>query len=451
MIVIIGGGISGLSAAFELTRRNAPFRLLEASPRAGGLIVTEQRDGFTIDAGADSMLGAKPAARDLCAEVGLAPLLQEMKTPRSAFVLAGDRLFALPVPSVLGVPTTAGAAARFGLLPVAARARVLLEPFVRRGAAEDESIASFFTRRFGAAAARLVAQPLLGGIHAGDTRELSVRSLFPNLVQAEAAGSVLRGLARRSPGREGAFLALAGGMETLPRALAGALPGGSIRYDAEVRRVTRDADGWRVETDGGDDRATAVLFASPAHVTARLLATVDADAAALCGGIAHASSVTVTLAWPRDAVPHPLAGSGFVVAPGGGCRITACTWSSSKWEGRAPAGHTLLRAFAGGTADPGAIDLPDDELVEIARRDLRRAIGVTAAPELALVRRWRDASPQLTVGHEARTSRLAEQLRRSPGVFLTGRGIRAVGIPDCIADARAAAAAAADFVSRSKT
>src|SRR5688572_24739214 len=249
MIVIIGGGISGLSAALELAQRNVPFRLLEASSRAGGLIVTEQHDGFTIDAGPDSMLGAKPAARDLCAQVGLAPLLQEMKAPRAAFVLAGNRLFALPVPSVLGVPTTVGAAARFGLLPVPARARVLLEPFVRRGAADDESIASFFTRRFGASAARLVAQPLLGGIHAGDTRELSVRALFPNLVQAEAAGSVLRGLARRSRGRGGAFLALAGGMETLPRALASALPGGSIRYDAEVRLVSRDAPGWRVEAN----------------------------------------------------------------------------------------------------------------------------------------------------------------------------------------------------------
>jgi oxygen-dependent protoporphyrinogen oxidase len=451
MIVIVGGGISGLSAAFELTQRNVPFRLLEASPRAGGLIATEQRDGFTIDAGADSMLGAKPAARDLCAQVGLAPQLQEMKAPRSAFMLAGDRLFALPVPSVLGVPTTIGAAARFRLLPLPSRARVLLEPFVARGPSDDESIASFFTRRFGAAAARLVAQPLLGGIHAGDTRELSVRALFPNLVQAEAAGSVLRGLARRSPAPGGAFLALAGGMETLPRALARALPAGSIRYDAEVRRVTREVPGWRVETDGGQERAMAVLFASPAHVTARLLATVDAEAAAICRGIAHASSVTVTLAWPRDAVPHPLAGSGFVVVPGGGYRITACTWSSSKWEGRAPAGHALLRAFVGGTADAGAIELPDDELAAIARRDLGRAIGVAAAPELTVVRRWRDASPQLTVGHEARTERIAEQLRRCPGVFLTGRGIRAVGIPDCIADARAAAAAAADYVSRSES
>jgi protoporphyrinogen/coproporphyrinogen III oxidase len=445
LIIIAGGGISGLSAAFELTRRGVRFCLLEASDRVGGLIRTEQHGGFTIDAGADSMLANKPPARVLCEEAGLTPRLQPMRA-RHAFVLSGDRLYPLPSPSVLGLPLTLRAAAGFELLPVAARFRVLLEPFLPAGPEEDESIASFFTRRFGAAAAALVGQPLLGGIHAGDTTRLSVRSLFPNLVEAERRGSVLRALGRTQPQAGGAFLSLSGGMETLPRALADGIPPGAIRLGAGVGAIRRVEDGWRVETSIGTQRADAVILATPVHATARLLAEVDADAARLLADIPHASTVSVVLAWRRDAIAHPLAGSGFVVARGN-VRVTACTWISSKWDGRAPAGHALLRAFIGGVHDPAAIGLADDELTPIAVRDLTRILGIRAAPEWSRVFRWPDASPQLNLGHDERVAQAARQLDRQPGIFVTGRGYRAVGIPDCIADARRAAAAAADYLS----
>jgi len=445
LIAIVGGGISGLSAAFELTHRQVPFCLLEASDRVGGLIRTEQHGGFTIDAGADSMLANKPSARALCADAGLTPLLQPMRE-RHAYVLSGDRLFPLPSPSVLGLPLTLRAAAGFELLPFPARMRVLLEPFVPAGTGSDESIASFFTRRFGVAAADLVGQPLLGGIHAGDTTRLSVRSLFPNLVDAERGSGVLRALGRIPPQAGGAFLALSGGMETLPRTLAGKIPAAATKHGAEVRSVVRRDDGWRVEASTGTERADAVIFATPVHATGRLLAAVDADAARLLGEIPHASTVSVALAWRREAIAHPLAGSGFVVARGK-VRVTACTWVSSKWEGRAPAGYALLRAFIGGVHDPGAIALGDDDLIAIAVRDLTPILGITGAPELTRVFRWPDASPQLNLGHDERVARVARQLDRHAGIFVTGRGYRAVGIPDCIADARRAAAAAADYLS----
>jgi oxygen-dependent protoporphyrinogen oxidase len=448
MIVIIGGGISGLAAAYELARRGLPFRLLEASPRPGGLIQTDRCDGFTIDGGPDSLLATKRSAGDLCAELGLTPLLQDMQQPRTAFVLARGRLFPLPAPSVLGLPLTPGAALRFRLLPIHARVRVLLEPLIAsRPAGADESIASFFTRRFGPAAAASIAQPLLGGIHAGDIAQLSVRSLFPNLLEAERTGSVLRGLSRGVSRPGGAFASLAGGMTTLPEAIVRSLPPSSVRYRAEVQAMAGADTGWYVDATGGGERATAVVLAAPMPVAARLLATVDEQAATLCGGIPHASTVSVAFAWPRRAIAHPLRGSGFIVAqPGRGMRVTACTWTSSKWEGRAPAGYALLRAFVGGMHDEEAIDLSDDQLVSVVTRDLDRVLGIRAAPQLTRVYRWRDASPQLHVGHDERVARVLRQLARCPGVFMTGRGFRAVGIPDCISDARRTAAEAADYV-----
>jgi oxygen-dependent protoporphyrinogen oxidase len=191
------------------------------------------------------------------------------------------------------------------------------------------------------------------------------------------------------------------------------------------------------------------VLAAPIHVTARLLESVDADAAALCAGIRHASTVSIALGWPRKAVAHALRGSGFVVARGGGrFRVTACSWVSSKWEGRAPAGHVLLRAFLGGVHDPAAVELTDDALVDIATGELARLLGAAGTPHLERVYRWPDASPQLVVGHHARIARVEERLKHLPGLFVTGRGYRAVGIPDCVADARRAAGAAAEHVTR---
>ncbi len=440
--------MSGLAAAFELRARGVPFRLLEASDRPGGLIRTERVDGYTIDAGADSMLATKPAARTLCEDLGLASAFQTMIEPRTAFVLSRDRLFPLPSRSVLGLPLTAGAAARYALLPLGARLRVPLERFIPGRAPEDESVASLFRRRFGAATVDLVAQPLLGGIHAGDVEQLSVRSLFPALADAErSTGSILRALSRRSAPTGGMFLSLRGGMDALPQALVRALPADAVQYSASVRALTATGSEWRIDADTGGNSAAAVLLAAPVHVTARLLESVDAEAAAICAGIRHASTVSVALGWPRTAVTHPLRGSGFVVAGGRSrFRVTACSWVSSKWEGRVPSGHVLLRAFIGGIHDPAGIELADDALVDIATGDLSRLLGIRGVPQVARVYRWPDASPQLVVGHESRIARIEERLRPHAGLFVTGRGYRAVGIPDCVADARRAAAAAAEYV-----
>lgn len=448
MIAIIGGGISGLAAAYELAQRGVPFQLFEASPRAGGLIRTEHHDGFVVDAGPDSILSSKPAALALCEAVGLRTNLLQMIEPKTAYVLDRNHLYPLPSPSVLGIPLTPRAALQFRLLPVTSRVRVLLEPYIRPGKGSDESIASFFRRRFGPPTVERVAQPLLGGIHAGDVEQLSVQSLFPALREAESRGGLLRHLAQRQRPAGGLFNSLTGGMATLPAALVRSLPPAAIRLNTEIASIIEMPDGWRLDTSSGTQHASALVLATPVNVTGRLLQLIDPAAAQLCSDVRHASTASIALAWLRDEVEHPLRGSGFVVARDQS-RITASTWISSKWPGRSPEGYTLLRAFVGGMRDPQAIDLSDDELVAIARRDLGRVLRIRAEPRLARVYRWRDASPQLTVGHSDRLREIDRRLNARPGLFATGRGLRAVGIPDCVADARQVAASAAEYVARS--
>ena len=451
MITIIGGGITGLAAAYELTRRGVPFTLFEASPRAGGLIHTDRVDGLIIEAGPDSMLAQKPAALTLCEEVGLADRLIPTTPPRTAFVLKHGQLHALPSPSVLGIPTTLAGVLRYDLLSWRARVRLALEPFVRpRPDAADESVASFFTRRFGADTVGLIAEPLLGGIHAGAIEALSMTSLFPRFVEAERYnGSVLRTFKHARRDGDGLFRSLAGGMGELVSAIEARLPAGSVHLSAPVEGVFRDPGGWRISAGGGATSARAVIVATPAHVAARLLGPVDSEAGVLCAEVPYVSTASVALAWPRRAIRHPLAGSGFVVSRAYSReRITACTWVSSKWAGRAPDDTALLRAFIGGAHDPEVVDLPDAELIAIATADMSRVLGITGPPLVARVYRWRNAGAQHNVGQLARVARIESRLALQPGLFVAGSGFRSVGIPNCVVDGRAAAAAAADFVLR---
>ena len=450
MIAIVGGGITGLAAAYELTVRRIPFQLFEASPRLGGIIRTEHVGGFTIEAGPDSILVQKPAALKLCEELGLGSRLIATNTPRTAFILKDGRLHALPSPSVLGIPTTWSGLARYDVLSPIARLRLALEPFVGRGAARaDESVGAFFRRRFGADTVTAIAEPLLGGIHAGDIDSLSIRSLFPRFVEGETEyGSVIRSFRTArvaDPGprpSDGLFRSLIDGMEELVSTLGQQLPADSLHLRAPINGISVDESGWRVSVNGERIPSRAVLLACPSHVAADLLAPIDVRSADLCRQVPYVSTASVSLAWPRGAIAHPLSGSGFVVARRArGPRITACTWVSSKWSGRAPAGMALLRAFVGGSHDPAAVDLRDDELVELAQHDLRPVLGIRDAPVLSRVYRWRRAGAQHNVGQIARVSEIEQRLSQQRGIFVAGSGFRSVGIPDCVADGRAAAAA----------
>ena len=438
-VLIVGAGISGLAAAYELTRRGRSVRVLEASARPGGLIHTEHIDGFTIEAGPDSILSAKPAAVELARELGIGSDLQSVREGARAFVLKGRALHALPQPSFLGIPLTPDALAGYDLLSADGRARMALEPTIPpRAGDDDESVGSFFRRRFGPEAVDLIAQPLLGGIHAGDVDELSMRSLFPRLLDAERRyGTVMPAAGdgeSRGPGEIRGFASLRGGMGALVRAVVAALPSGTIEYNA------------RVESLAGV--AGSVILAVQGYAASRMLEAIDGEAAGLCARVPYVSTASVALAWPRDQVPHPLNGTGFVVARRHAeARITACTFVSSKWEGRAPDGHVLLRAFIGGAHDPDAVALSDDELIAIVRRDLTSVLGMTAVPSLARVYRWPHAGAQHLVGHLDRVAAIERRLAPR-GIFVTGSAFRATGIPDCIADGRRVAADVDDYLRR---
>ena len=449
MIAIVGGGISGLSAAYELASRHVPFVLFEASSRLGGLIRTERVAGFTIEAGADSMLAQKRAALDLCAQVGLQPRVLQQKSPRGAFVLHRGRLHPLPSPSMFGIPAKWGDLARYSLMPPAARARIAIEPLIpRRRSTVDESVAAFFTRRFGAATVDLLAQPLIGGIHAGSVGTLSLRGLFPHLAEAEQMNAkVLRWMQRtaRMTGPRGAFRSLVSGMSELVEALRDRLPGEAVRLDSPIPSISRRQGGWTLATPAGPFDCSAVILACPAHQAAMLLRPLDSDAAALCAATRYVSTVSVALGWPRASVGHPLAGSGFVVARAtNDVRITAATWVTSKWEHRAPVAHVLLRAYLGGAHDPSAVDEDDETMIGTAVRELSAILSIRDTPMLARVARWPRAGAQHEVGHADRVAALDGRLTALPGLHVTGSGFRSIGIPDCIADGRAVARQAAE-------
>jgi len=450
-VAVAGGGITGLTVAYELAKRGRTVALLEASPRAGGLIRTERTGGFTIEAGPDSLLAAKPAGVDLARELGLEADLLQLRT-RGAFVLRGHALHRLPSPSLLGLPLTWRALASYDLLSWRARLRLSLEPRVPpRTSADDESVASFFRRRFGAETVDLIAQPLLGGIHAGDIEQLSMQSLFPRLVELERTHGRVTGPKKgtapffREPGAQppSVFMSLRGGMETLVDALVRALPDGALRVGCRVTALTPAADGWRLSTaDGATISAGAVVLAAPARVVAGLVAPLDARSAELCAAVPYVSTASVALAWPRAAVPHPLNGTGFVVARRhSDVRITAATWVSAKWTSRAPEDAVLIRAFLGGAHDPEAIALADGDAVDAVRRDLHAVMDISAPPSLARVFRWPNAGAQHTVGHLARVDEIEQRLRAQGTIYVAGAGFRSVGIPDCVADARRVAAA----------
>lgn len=487
-VLIAGGGISGLAAARDLVRAGRRVHLIEARPRLGGVIATEQEEGTIVETGPDSLLMTKPSAAALCDELGL-PLVSTL-TPRTAYILRDGRLHPIPSGSVLGLPATPDAIEQASMLSPAGRAQLArdLTAPAAPGAADDESIAAVMRRRFGDEAVRYIAQPLLGGIHAGDVERLSIRALFPRIATLDRdEGSLLRALARsRAPSagatdignaetpaargsEDGLFRSIPSGLGTLITAIARELPASAVSISTSLARLDRIAAapasatgpparpapsalptavasspreaGFRVTLSNGDTfHARAVILAMPAYAMGSLVAAFDDALAMLCRAIPYSSSATITLAYRREDIAEPLVGTGFVVPRGEqATRLLAASWVTSKWANRAPADMIMLRAFAGGTLDLDLLQRDDDELIALAHRDLAALHGVRGRPLFARVYRWMDAGPQYEVGHLARVAAIERRLASHPGLFVTGSAFRGVGIPDTVADARAVA------------
>jgi oxygen-dependent protoporphyrinogen oxidase len=451
-VCIVGGGIAGLATAYELSRRGVSFVVLERAARAGGVIFSEEIEGFTIDGGPDALLIQKPEAIALCREIGLGDRLISTKPPRIAYIQRGGVLHALPAASVLGIPTRVGPFLRTSLFSWAGKIRMGGELFVpaKRDDA-DESIGAFMTRRFGREATTYLAEPLLAGIHAGDVDRLSIRALFPRLVDAERKhGSLLKAFSRpakpAASAMDGAFKSLPGGLSEMVRALVSALGEEHVRTNTGVEAITGRGP-FAVRTSAGEViEARAVVIATPAYAVSALVRDRDAELARLAGEIPYASAATVALAFKRRHIRHPLTGSGFVVPRVENTGILAASWLSSKWPNRAPENRALLRTFVGGARDPRALERSDAELVELSLAALRPLIGIDGGPLLSRVYRWERGNAQHEVGHLDRMAAIERALARHPGLFITGSGFRGVGIPDCVADGRKTGTAAVSWL-----
>ena len=467
-IAVIGGGITGLSAAFYLRKGldekglDAELTLIESGSRLGGRIETLRKDGFTIEKGPDSFLGRKLPILELTRDLGL---LDELVTtnPQASktYIFQGGRLHPMPPKLVLGIPTDMAAFLKTELLSIDAKFRasqdLLLPP--RDDDGSDESLGGFLARRLGPEVVDRISEPLLAGIYAGDLYRLSLMSTFPAFRGAELEhGSLIRGTRRGAKGvppqtvpdyipaaaRGGVFMTYRGGLRTLVDGLDDALSGVKRRMNTGVSAITPASrageSGYILELDGGERLAAdAVIVTAPGGAAASMLEPLT-DASML-RAVQYVSVANVVMAYPRAAVQAmEFDGSGFLVPRSEGRTITACTWTSSKWLHSSPDDHVLLRCYVGRAGAEGAVELPDSELLEAVRRDVRDTMGIDAEPLFTEITRLRHSMPQYPVGHQEAITELRERMNiEAPGVYVTGAAFNGVGLPDCIRQGREAA------------
>lgn len=473
-VIIIGGGITGLAAAYalqDLARANqtpVSFMLLEPQQRLGGKIVTHSDEGFVIEGGPDSFISQKPWALELCLKLGLKDRLTGTNRDQTAtYILRGNRLIPLPEGLMLFIPTRIGPFLKTPLFSPLGKLRMGMDWFIpKKTSGEDESLAAFVRRRLGQEAVERLAEPLMAGIYAGDAEQMSLACTFPQFMELEQRyGSLTRGMLARKremrrqappgqgPSRWTMFMTLQGGLSELVTAITSRLDPASVATGAEAERIhfrsglshfnVRLKDGTVLEAD-------AIIATAPAYVTADLLAETDATLVRMLGEIPYVSTATVSLAYEKDRLRHPLNGFGFVVPRAEGRNIMACTWTSTKFPHRAPDGRALLRCFVGGAGREETLLRSDKDLVELVREDLRVIMGITAEPVLNRVYRWEKANPQYPVGHLERLADMDDRLTRLPGLYLAGAAYRGVGVPDCIRQGQEAADRAFRFLTAPK-
>ena len=458
-VAVIGGGIAGLATAYALQERaratGMPLActLVEARPRLGGVILTERVDGFVIEAGPDSLLTQKPWGLELCQSLGIGDrLIGTNDQQRKIYILWDGRLQPLPEGLMLTVPTRLAPVLRSPLLSWRGKIRMGLEYFLPpRPSNGDESLAAFVRRRLGREALEKIAEPLLAGIYAGSPQEMSLLATFPRLHELEVThGGLIRGMLaqRRTTRRQASarrqrppavFMAPRGGMAEIVEALSARLDCVTMRLGERVQSVVprgeggSTSQGYAVRLEKAPPlQAEAVVFATPAYVTARLVEGFHPTLAEALRTIPYVSSATISLAYRRTDVPHPLDGFGFLVGRHEGRRIMAATWTSTKFPLRAPADHVLIRSFVGGARHKALVTLDDAALIRLVCEELGGILNITAAPRLARVYRWERANPQYLVGHLARVDAMEQLLAPYPGLLLTGSAYRGVGVPDCI-------------------
>ena len=453
-IVVIGGGISGLAVAYDLSkarRAGAAVEeyLVEASPRLGGAMFTEQVEGCIVEAGADSFLTEKRDAAQLCEEMGLgAELIGSNDSQRKTYILYRGRLEPLPeglefflpvrIDSILGTP----------LLSWRDKLAAALEMFQQPRTGPDESVAGFVERHFSRGLLENIVDPLLNAVYGGDPAQLSARAVLPRMVEMEAKhGSLARAMRQRRRPAGGArpplFTTLRSGLATLVSALEAQLDSTRLIRGTPATGLDKSATGYRLRLGGAETlEAESVILALPAHEAARLLQPLDAALAENLNGIPYSSSLIVAVGYDAAQVRGLQVGFGFLVPQKEQTRLRACTFLDQKFPHRAPPGRLLLRCFYGGSRDEAVVSLGDAEVQQMVRGDLRTILGITDEPLFVKVYRWPRAIALYTVGHLERVAAIRARLALHSGLFLAGNALEGIGVSDCIASGRAAARSA---------
>lgn len=454
-IAIVGGGVSGLSAAYALERKRrdgveVEYAVYEAGPRLGGVLVTDYADGCLIEAGPDSFLTEKPWAADLCRELGLGDqLIGSNDKDRKTYIVVRGRFIEMPDGLMFMVPTKIMPTLLSPLFSMKTKLRMAREWFHPPPKANgDETVASLVERHYGSEMVDLLADPLLSGVYGGGASELSVRAVLPRFADMEAKyGSLGRAVlaARRSavPAAQAVsrplFTSLKNGMQQMVEALVAQLSANSLNTGTTVQAISREGGGWIVSAGLKSDQFNAVILAVPTHAAANLLNLASQELASELRAVNYSSSVTVALGYDnnvRQSLPH---GFGFLVPRSEGKRMLAATFTHNKFPHRAPDDRALIRCFLGGARDEQVLALSDGEILGIVRAELKQIIGLAAEPLFARVFKWKAAMAQYGVGHLDRLQRIESFRRKLPGLALAGNGYRGIGVPDCVRSGATAA------------
>jgi oxygen-dependent protoporphyrinogen oxidase len=462
-VIVIGGGISGLAAAWRLqetlSKSGQPFelQLLESSPRVGGSLQSRSRDGFLLEMGPDCFISEKPRGIGLCKELGLGEeLIGTRPEFRRSFILREGRFHPVPEGFYLMGPSRYGPFLRSGLLSWSGKFRAMMEPLIPSRPQTDESLASFVRRRFGQEMLDWMAQPLVAGIYGASPEALSLRATFPKFLELERTyGSIVFGLRKTrgathsaSGARYSLFVTLRHGVQTLVDALTKNL-GSVIQTGCRVKEI-RPSDGiWQIlKTNGESLSADAICLALPSKASAELLQGLDPETAADLAAIAYAPAATINFAFREDQVKRPLNGVGFVVPDKEARLILGCTFAQNKFEGRVPQGSVLVRAFLGGVRSQAWCQDENPVVIEKVFSELKDWLGITGDPLFTHIERYAQALPQYAVGHLQRIMRIEERMLHHKGLSMAGNWSYGIGIPDCIDSGERAAANLLTFLER---
>jgi protoporphyrinogen/coproporphyrinogen III oxidase len=451
-IAIIGGGISGLAAAFELEQRRregarVAYVLYEASSRLGGVLRTEQVDGCVIEAGPDSFVTEKPWAADFCRALGIGDqLISSNDAERKTYILTHGRLVEMPDGLMFMVPTKILPTGMSPLFSWKTKLRMMQELYhPPRAVGHDESVAAFVERHYGAEMVDRLADPLLSGVYGGEAANLSVRAVLPRFAEMERThGSLGRAMlaARKkmkSASKPALFTSLKNGMQALAETAVAHLTPTCLLTNATVFAIQPQAGGWTVSAGLQSDQFDRVIVALPATAAAEILEHTSPELAKELAAVQYSSSITVGLGYDREVRESLPPGFGFLVPRSEGKRLLAATFVHNKFPHRAPEDRALLRCFFAGSNAENVWSLSDDEIIGIVRQELRQILGLEPEPLFARVYKWKSAMAQYGVGHLERLERIEALRQKLTGLALAGNGYRGIGVPDCVRSGREAA------------